>query len=197
VKEYYDRRAQEYDDWYRGAGTWSARDRESWERELAELVATIAGLPPGRTLDVACGTGFLTRHLQGDVVGLDQSERMLDEARRGAPPATFVRGDALALPFPNDSFHRVFTGHFYGHLEAGERARFLTEARRVARELVVVDASRAHTAVDEEWQERMLNDGTRWSVFKRYFTPEGLAAELGGGERLHAGEWFVVVRSAQ
>ena len=197
MKEYYDRRAPEYDDFYRSAGKWTGRDRESWERELADLVSLIAALPPGRTLDVACGTGFLTRHLRGDVVGLDQSERMLDEARRAAPHATFLRGDALALPFPNDSFHRVFTGHFYGHLEPDERARFLTEARRVARELVVVDASRAHSPVDEEWQERLLDDGTRWTVFKRYFTPEGLTAELGGGETLHAGESFVVVRSAQ
>jgi ubiquinone/menaquinone biosynthesis C-methylase UbiE len=196
MKEYYDRRAPEYDDFYRSAGKWTGRDREAWESELAELVATIEALPPGRTLDVACGTGFLTQHLRGDVVGLDQSERMLDEARRAAPHATFVRGDALELPFPNGSFHRVFTGHFYGHLEPEEARRFLQEACRVARELVVADASRSHSAVDEEWQERVLSDGSRWQVFKRYFTADGLAAELGGGETLHSGDAFVVVRSA-
>jgi ubiquinone/menaquinone biosynthesis C-methylase UbiE len=196
MKEYYDRRAPEYDDFYRSAGKWTGRNRDAWESELAELVATIEALPAGRTLDVACGTGFLTRHLRGDVVGLDQSGWMLDEARRAAPHATFVRGDALELPFPNASFHRVFTGHFYGHLEPDDALRFLHEARRVARELVVVDASRSHSAVDEEWQERVLSDGSRWQVFKRYFTAEGLAAELGGGETLHSGDAFVVVRSA-
>ena len=41
----------------------------------------------------------------------------------------------------------------------------------------------------------MLNDGSRHSVFKRYFSADGLAAELGGGEVLHAGPWFVVVRA--
>ena len=106
-----------------------------------------------------------------------------------------MQGDGLSPPFPNDTFHRVFTGHFYGHLEPGDRETFLAEARRVARELVVVDASRAHAAVDEEWQQRILNDGSRWNVFKRYFTPESLAAELGGGETLFAGEWFVAVRT--
>jgi ubiquinone/menaquinone biosynthesis C-methylase UbiE len=195
VKEYYDRRAREYDDFYRSAGKWTGRDRGSWERELAALVATIQALPPARTLDVACGTGFLTRYLPGEVVGLDQSERMLEEARRAAPRATFVRGDGLRLPFPDGSFDRVFTGHFYGHLEPDDAARFLGEARRVAHELVVVDASRAHATVDAEWQERVLGDGSRWQVFKRYFTPEGLAAEVGGGETLHAGHAFVVVRS--
>ena len=195
MKEYYDRRAPEYDEWYHGEGAFAARERSGWEDELARLVEVVASLPPARTLDVACGTAFLTRHLRGDVVGLDQSAAMLDEARRQAPRATYVLGDALALPFPNASFHRVFTGHFYGHLEEAERVRFLGEARRVARELVVVDASPAHSDVDEEWQERALNDGSRWEVYKRYFTPDALAAELGGGETLFEGEWFVVVRT--
>ena len=43
-----------------------------------------------------------------------------------------MQGDALALPFPTEAFDRVFTGHFYGHLDEDERGRFLAEARRVA-----------------------------------------------------------------
>ena len=74
--------------------------------------------------------------------------------------------------------------------------RFLAEARRVAAELVVVDAARKHSPVAEEIQERILNDGSRWTVYKRYFEPDELAAELGaGGETLFAGNWFVVVRA--
>jgi ubiquinone/menaquinone biosynthesis C-methylase UbiE len=194
VKEYYDQRAPEYDDWYLGRGLFEPRDRAGWDEELEQLFAVIAALEPGRTLDVACGTGFLTRHLRGDVVGLDQSKRMLEEARKQAPSITCVQGDGLALPFVDNSFDRVFTGHFYGHLEPAERERFLSEARRVANEVVVVDASRAHSEVDEQMSERVLNDGSTWEVFKRYFTGAGLAAELGGGEVLFEGEYFVVVR---
>ena len=190
---YYDARAPEYDDWYRGVGLFAERDRPGWDAELDQLHAAINGLPPMRTLDVACGTGFLTRHLPGTVVGLDQSAQMLEEARRQAPDASFVQGDGLALPFPDASFARIFSGHFYGHLREPERAVFLAEARRVAAELVVVDASRAHSEVDDEMQERILNDGTRWEVYKRWFTGSGLAAELGGGEVLHDGRWFVAV----
>jgi demethylmenaquinone methyltransferase/2-methoxy-6-polyprenyl-1,4-benzoquinol methylase len=195
VLEYYDRRAREYDDWYRGTGLFSERDRPGWKDELARLTEVVAALPRGRTLDVACGTGFLTRHLRGDVVGLDQSESMLEEARRNVPDATFLQGDALALPVPNRSFDRVFSAHFYGHLEQTERETFLAEARRVAPELVVVDSSREAVEQDEAWQERVLNDGSRWQVYKRWFSPDGLAAELGGGETLLAGRWFVAVRS--
>ncbi|MDX6518502.1 MAG: hypothetical protein QOF50_1348 [Gaiellaceae bacterium] len=75
------------------------------------------------------------------------------------------------------------------------RETFLLEARRVARELVVVDSAARDDRQDEERQERVLNDGSRWEVYKRYFTGAGLADELGGGEVLHEGRWFVVVRS--
>jgi len=44
-------------------------------------------------------------------------------------------------------------------------------------------------------QERILDDGSRWEVYKRYFTPAGLADELGGGSTLLDGRWFVAVRS--
>jgi len=195
VKTYYDRRAAEYDEWYRGIGQYAERDRPGWHDEVDALAGALAALPSARTLDVACGTGFLTRHLPGEVVGLDQSESMLDEARRQAPNAEFVQGDALDLPFEDGSFGRVFTGHFYGHLEGADRERFLTEARRLAPELVIVDSALREDVEPVERQERILNDGSRWEVYKRYFKPDALAEELGGGETLHAGRWFVAVRS--
>ena len=195
MKTYYDRRAREYDDWFLGTGRFAERDRPGWEQELDDLRAALKALPPARTLDVACGTGFLTRHLPGEIVGLDQSASMLDEARGQAPEAEYVQGDALELPFPDGSFDRLFTSHFYGHLEVEERRRFLHEARRVARELVVTDSALREDVEPEERQERILNDGSRWEVYKRYFTADGLADELGGGETLFAGRWFVAVRS--
>jgi ubiquinone/menaquinone biosynthesis C-methylase UbiE len=195
VKAYYDRRAPEYDDWWRGAGLFAERDRPGWRDEVEALCGAIAALEPARTLDVACGTGFLTRHLRGEVVGLDQSTTMLEEARRQAPPASFVEGDALSLPFDAAAFDRVFTGHFYGHLDAEQRARFLAEARRVAPELVIVDSALRDDVDPDEHQERVLNDGSRWEVYKRYFAPDALAEELGGGEALFDGRWFVAVRS--
>jgi demethylmenaquinone methyltransferase/2-methoxy-6-polyprenyl-1,4-benzoquinol methylase len=195
VKAYYDARAPEYDDWYLGKGLYSDRDRPGWDAELAGLVEAIHMLPPARTLDVACGTGFLTRHLRGEIVGIDASEKMLAIAQERVPDGEFFTADALELPFDDGAFDRLFTGHFYGHLEDEERERFLGDARRVARELVIVDSSAQHSPVDEEFQPRVLNDGSRWEVYKRFFSASGLANELGGGETLFEGHWFVVVRS--
>jgi ubiquinone/menaquinone biosynthesis C-methylase UbiE len=195
MKAYYEARAPEYDDWWLGSGLFAERDRPGWEEERTALIETIAALEPARTLDVACGTGFLTKHLPGQITGLDASASMLELAAARVPGAAFVESDALRLPFADETFERVFTSHFYGHLEEPERLRFLAEARRVASELVVVDASLEHSPVEVEWQPRVLNDGSRWEVYKRYFTPESLAVELGGAETLFAGRWFVGVRA--
>jgi ubiquinone/menaquinone biosynthesis C-methylase UbiE len=195
VKAYYDARAAEYDEWYLGLGRFDGLDRGNWDDDVRELERAVAALPPSRTLDVACGTGFLTRHLRGDVTALDQSPRMLEIVAERVPEATLVQSDALELPFADAAFERVFTGHFYGHLEEDDRTRFLAEAQRVAGELVVVDTIRRQDRGPVQWEERVLNDGSRWHVYKRYFTPEQLCEELGGGEVLLANRWFVMVRT--
>ena len=195
MKAYYERRAAEYDDWWLGTGRFAGRQRPVWREETEALTRTLEALPPARTLDVACGTGFLTQHLGGEITGLDQSASMLELARAKVPEGRFVQGDALELPFADDSFERVLTSFFYGHLEAEDRDAFLREARRVADELVVVDSA-LHDGVEPvEWQERILNDGSRWQVYKRYFEPDSLADELGGGRTLFAGRWFVAVQA--
>jgi ubiquinone/menaquinone biosynthesis C-methylase UbiE len=195
MKAYYDARAQEYDDWWLQRGLYAGRVRPGWAEERDRALGAVAALPPKTTLDVACGTGFVTRLLAGEVVGLDQSASMLEVAAEQAPEATFVRGDGLDLPFDDGAFDRVFTSHFYGHLEEGDRARFLVEARRLAPELVVFDAALHGGEPRHEWQERVLSNGSTWSVYKRFFTGEGLLAELGGGEVLFAGDWFLLVRA--
>ena len=194
MKQYYEQRAAEYDEWYEGTGLFAARDRPGWIPDREALTGALSSLPPASTLDVACGTGYLTQHLRGSVTGLDQSSSMIEIASARVPSGRFVVADALPLPFGDGEFERVFTGHFYGHLEEPARLRFLDEVRRVAGELVVGDSAVRPDHEVVEWQERVLNDGSRHEVYKRYFTGEGLAEELGGGDVLHAGPWFVVVR---
>jgi ubiquinone/menaquinone biosynthesis C-methylase UbiE len=195
MEPYYERRSAEYDDWYRGAGLFADRDRPGWAGELRAVEDVVSSLPPSRTLDVACGTGFITTHLRGRVIATDSSPGMLAEsrARHGHP---LVRADAFALPFRDDSFDRLFTGHFYGHLDPEQRARFLAESRRIAPALVVLDAALRDDVEPEQMQERILNDGSSHRVFKRYLTASQLSSELGGARVLFEGRWFVIVESA-
>jgi demethylmenaquinone methyltransferase / 2-methoxy-6-polyprenyl-1,4-benzoquinol methylase len=89
-----------------------------WRRAA---VGAVGAGPEDRVLDVACGTGLVTAALVERwgcrVVGLDQSEAMLDRARskaaaspRLADRAAFVKGEAERLPFGDDEFdHLTFT----------------------------------------------------------------------------------------
>src|SRR3954463_6024128 len=171
MRAYYEQRAAEYDDWWLGRGVFAERDRPGWHEEGATVLEAGGALEPRRTLDVACGTAFVTRHLRGEVVGLDQSQTMVQIAAARLPDGRAVRGDAVPLPFEDRSFDRVFTGSFYGHLVEDERERFVAEARRVAPELVVLDAALRPGGVPEEWQERKLNDGSPPPGVHSSFTP--------------------------
>jgi ubiquinone/menaquinone biosynthesis C-methylase UbiE len=192
-RAYYDRRAVEYDDWYLGQGQFQQRIRPGWEQELAALKAVLESLRFGSFLDVACGTGFLTESLGGNVTGLDQSASMLAIARSRLPGVSFVRGNALAMPFRPAQFDCLAIGHFYGHLDQPARRLFLAEARRVSKSMLMIDAAQRDDVPPEEYQERVLNDGSRHVVYKRYFTPQRMIGEIGTGQTLHAGRWFVAV----
>ncbi|GLY16062.1 hypothetical protein Kisp01_30770 [Kineosporia sp. NBRC 101677] len=193
---YYQKRAREYDDWYTGEGRFASRNRPGWREEVIRLVEFVSGLPAARTLDIACGSGFLTRHLAGMVVALDQSPAMVALTQSRLPEGVAMTGDALNLPFADGAFNRVVTGHFYGHLPEDEREMFLAQARRVAPELIVIDSALRPGLPESRTEERVLNDGSRHQVYKRFLSPRQLTAEI-GGEVLFTGTWFVVARSVQ
>lgn len=195
MRAYYAARAPEYDDWWLSTGLFASRDRPGWTEEVDQLIRVVESLPAASVLDVACGTGFLTRHLRGTVTAIDQSDQMVAIASARLPEAVVAVGDAVPLMFRAGAFDRVFTSHFYGHLQPDERTAFLAECRRVGRELVIVDSAPRSEADAEQVHERVLNDGSRHQVFKRFFRAPQLAEEIGGGEVLHDGQWFVVVAS--
>ena len=64
----YEQRAAEYDDWWLGRGIFAARERPGWHEEVEAVLGAVGALKPRRTLDVACGAAFVTRHLRGVVV---------------------------------------------------------------------------------------------------------------------------------
>jgi ubiquinone/menaquinone biosynthesis C-methylase UbiE len=193
MRAHFDQRAADYDDWWLGTGSFAERERPGWSAEVEQLIAVVRDLPPARVLDVACGTGFLTQHLRGELVALDQSARMVEIAAARMPHARVIQGDVAPLPFGDGEFDRVFTSHFFHHLSADRRAAFVTEAGRVGSELVVVEDVRRADAPAEEAHEHVLGDGSRHHMHRHSFTATELVTELGGGHVLHEGRWFVVV----
>jgi len=112
-----------------------ARDRaESLRPFLRDLLT-----PPGRTLDLACGSGvfsFLLEELGHEVVGVDAMLLMIDRARevakRRGSRVRFIRGDARQIPLPDDSFdYVVFLGNSLPHFSIEEMWTVLGEIARV------------------------------------------------------------------
>jgi demethylmenaquinone methyltransferase/2-methoxy-6-polyprenyl-1,4-benzoquinol methylase len=187
MKQYYDRLAFEYEE--------NEASREEPAEDLPGLFHAISLLRQATVLDVACGTGFFTQHLGSEVTGLDQSEAMLKVARERVPWAEFVRGDAFRMPFAERCFGRIFASFFYGLLPLEDRGRFLEEARRVGEELILVEPTPewVPSGRAEGWEERGLSDGSRYEIYRRYFTAETFTEEL-DGRILFAGRWMVMAK---
>ena len=112
---------------------------ERARRALIEQAQVRAG---HRVLDVGCGTGSLEVALArlepgAELAGLDPDpdalERAVRKARRAGVAASFDRGFADALPYPDASFDRVLSSFMFHHLPGPEKAAMLREARRVLR----------------------------------------------------------------
>jgi ubiquinone/menaquinone biosynthesis C-methylase UbiE len=94
-------------------------DSMRMEDTLAPYEAGLDALerPPGRVLDLGTGTGagaltVARRFPEAQIVGVDLSDAMLEQARRNTPPelqgrVTFERGDASALRFEDGAFDLV------------------------------------------------------------------------------------------
>lgn len=116
---------------------------QAWSEALTpatNAVLASAALQPGEhVLDVACGSGVLTRAAWqavtaggGEVVGTDLSEQMLILASERSPQCRFVRANAQHLEdsLPADQFHVVLCGLGLMYMPDPESA-LLSMARRL------------------------------------------------------------------
>jgi arsenite methyltransferase len=131
------------------------------------VIDALALRPGERVLDVGSGPGLLAAEMaevvgaDGAVHGVDPSESMLAMARaRGAPGTEFHAGDAVSLPFDDDSFDAAVATQVYEYVDDMPAA--LAEARRVLRpggRLLVLDTdwgSIVWRSSDDERMRRVL-----------------------------------------
>lgn len=122
---------------------------ENYQRYFVPAIATPvsaglltnADLQPGeRVLDVACGTGIIARLAAervgptGSVTAIDLASQMIDVARSTPAPTEpaieWHVGDAMSLPFPDNSYDAVLCQ--MGLMFMPDRAAAVSEMRRVA-----------------------------------------------------------------
>lgn len=102
-----------------------------WRRATRRALRITPGM---RILDVACGTGTVTRVLAdagAQVTGLDFSHGMIAAARERHPHLEFIQGDATALPFADASFDATTVSFGIRNVQQPQLA--LREMRRVTR----------------------------------------------------------------
>ena len=111
------------------------------------MLEAVAEIDPRRILDVGCGRGQfaerIARELGASVIGVDQSERMVQLTRARGIDA--VVGDVRALPFDPDEFDCVLAAWMLFHVTEVDAA--LAEIARVLRpggRLVAVTNGLAH-----------------------------------------------------
>ena len=110
-----------------------------FEPYAADLASRLAARSPGRVLEVAAGTGVVTRALaaglpeRAAIVATDLNQPMLDQAaalgtRR---PVEWLQAYAMQLPFPDGAFDAVVCQ--FGVMFFPDKARAFSEAHRVLR----------------------------------------------------------------
>ncbi|NOK58255.1 MAG: hypothetical protein GFH27_549279n61 [Chloroflexi bacterium AL-W] len=191
MRDYYDQRSNEYDEWYLREGKFADRlDTDQWHAEVAQLRERVQHFGHGRLLEIAAGTGWWTQHLvrRANVIALDYAPSMLQQTRLRVQNQQMevqcVRGDAYALPLATASVDGGFFGFWLSHVPLAQLPTFLAEVRRVVRsggQVMIVDS--APSAIEQQpnveyFHERILNDESRHQVLKIFHTPATLATTL-------------------
>jgi len=123
---------------YNTIGQGYNRTRKADPYLLSRMAHYLAAKPDKHYLDIGCGTGNYTigLHAHGiQFTGVDPSERMLTEARAKCSTIQWLRGQAEAIPLPDDSMDGALgslTLHHWSSLQQGfaELARVLKPGSR-------------------------------------------------------------------
>jgi ubiquinone/menaquinone biosynthesis C-methylase UbiE len=190
---YYNERASEYEEAYTlGTGTGSIPDPNVFTTEIKQLPDVVRRFAHGRLLDVACGTAYWLPHYAervSHVTLFDQSANMLALAGRKcgqlgiAGKCDLVQADFFEYEFSDRAYDSALLGFFISHVTEEEEARLFSVLRRIltpSGKFVILDsawsAERARFNAKVERQQRRLNDGTLFEIYKRYLDHQDLSA---------------------
>ena len=104
---------------------------KSWRKVVTSIIDPKLGM---KILDIAAGTGSSSRPLAdkgAELTCLDFSEGMLAAGRKRNPDLIFIQGDALKLPFADQSFD--VTTISFGLRNTHDAGAALAEAHRVTK----------------------------------------------------------------
>jgi ubiquinone/menaquinone biosynthesis C-methylase UbiE len=105
------------------------------ERKRVRRILALLGTCPGdRVLEIGCGAANILAQIPSSRrCGIDLAESLLAKAaRRMSKDGSLVQGDAERLPFPDQSWERVYCSEVLEHIPSPSAA--LAEMRRIVRD---------------------------------------------------------------
>lgn len=188
MKEYYARRAAEYEKIY------LKPERQADLRRMEEIAGD--AFPGLSILEVACGTGYWTKFAAASaksILATDFNDEVLELAKQmdyGTCAVSFQRADAYTLegvpPWFDAGFHAFWWSHIPKRrieefLEAFH-SRLATNAPVMMIDNLYVEGSSTPVSRTDEngdtFQTRTLEDGSVYEVLKNFPTPEEIRAQL-------------------
>ncbi len=174
IRDYWSARAASFDD-QSGHGMQSPREVALWAAVLRDALGPVAGK---RVLDLACGTGELSRVALGlgaDVVGIDFAEPMIERARRkhaGAKWSGWLDDVESLTSLPDQYVDGAITRHLVWTL-TDPAAAFRTWSR-------VLKPGARLLVIDGDW----VREGLRGRLLRR------LADQISPKDGIHPGiDW--------
>ena len=181
---YYDERAREYDEIYIGKGP-AIPDPIAYQKDVKKVSEIASGFGEGHLIDIGCGTGFWLPYYAQNcslITLLDQSEKMLSECKKRVDElglkykCNLVKGDFFETHFEDSSFDSTLTGFLISHLTSEQEKSFFVKLKKSLKpqgQLMLIDSAwsdkRKQFRKKEGMQDRVLNDGRVFTIYKRYF----------------------------
>lgn len=185
LKDYYARRAGEYEDIYH-------RDDAQRQKEQLEIETALKrALKGADVLEVACGTGYWTQFLSEvaiKITATDFNQEVLEVAKhkKFACPVALQKADAYNLPFLPEIFTGGLANFWFSHIPRKRTHEFLAgfhKTLKVGSRVFMADnmnvtdvGGNLITKHGDEntYKLRTLKDGTQQEILKNYFTKDEL-----------------------
>ncbi len=159
LQDSYDKVAEEY-----VARIFHELEQKPLDRELLDrLAAEVRDLGP--VCDIGCGPGHIARclHNQGvNVLGIDLSARMVEQARRLNPGIEFLQGDMASLDVDDEMWGGIAAFYSIIHIPRTDVISVLQEFRRVLRPngLLLLSFHQGQEVIhlDEWWEKKVSLD---------------------------------------
>ena len=151
---------------------------EKYDEVLCEIRRRIIEHKALSVIDIGCGTGNLCGELAGkiDVVGIDQSLEMIQQAKKKFPKMKFKLGNFLDEPYRKNDVDIVVTTYAFHSLNVDEKKKALKCMLKYLKDdgrLIIADFMFLNNSEREKCKRNLLSKGKQdlWEVIdKKYYT---------------------------